>query len=414
MKKSILGMTIIGTCCVMLLGGCGAKEPAIRIEEIQSDSVDKTESVQIMECDEKAEVPGDVIPTDVATASTQADATEVEGVPRMLCHDGDIYYDTGRISDALRCGVMDWIVESTVEADETPTESNQSNFGIGYGYQCWGKGQLHVNIDGTWHIFQASEACRLTVTNGNNGERVELERSPVFWEVIEKYQNLDVTAQNKQMDRVGYSYCLRLYDGEDNLMTTVTPTGRELDLDGVLYEDNGYGTVNELYLALDALFEEDFPEATATESMAASERNMQEQNAIQGEHQSTMQGENETDGGIDVLEDVTMTVTYATNKGVNLVLMNLSDKNMQCGDDYELQMLKDGEWYRVDYIIDNWAFTAIAYMMPQNEPVNMCVNWKYFHGILPVGQYRIVKEVMDFRGTGDYTTYRLAAEFAVE
>lgn len=384
MRKNVWGAIVvcgIGIC----LSGCGEaaleKKPEKSAEmttisiDVQTDIREQSVDVVRVECEnEEADVK-------------EADAAEAD---RMLCINDEIYYDTGRISNVLRCGVMDWIIDSSVSEGEMPMEDKQSNFGTGYGYQRWSKGQVHVNIDDSWHIFQASEAHRLTVTNGNNGALVELERSPKFWEIIEKYQNLDVTAQNKQADKTGYSYCLRLYDKEDNLIATVTPMGREINLDGEYYSDNGYGTVAELQLALDALFEKDFPEATASKKVA-------------------QQG-----GMADVLEDVYMSVTYATDKGANLVFMNYSDKNMEFGDDYELQMCKDGEWYQVDYIIDNWAFNAIAYMMPKNEPVSMCVDWTHFHGVLPAGQYRIVKSVMDFRGTGDYTTYRLAAEFEVQ
>lgn len=362
---------------VMCLLGCGAIEEEAMKNSGTEIAVEEPERGMFQESTENSAVDKPDV----------QEVTTTDSTPRMLCINGEIYYDTGRISDALRCGVMDWIIDSSVPEGEIPTEDNQSNFGTGYGYQRWGKGQVHVNIEDTWHIFQASETYRLTVTNGNNGEMIELERGPAFWEIIEKYQNLDITRENKQADSVGYSYCLRLYDVEGNLTNTITPMQREINLDGEYYSDNGYGTVTELYLALDALFEEDFPEATATERAT---------------------------GDVDVLEDVYMSITYATDKGANLVLMNYSDKNMECGDDYELQMLKGGEWYQVDYIIDNWAFNAIAYMMPQNKPISMYIDWTHFHGILPAGQYRIVKSVMDFRGTGDYTTYGLTAEFEVK
>lgn len=421
MKNRILCVVFVWVILTAQLLGCEATElrkdaeeqnsKAISVvdldEDMQTGDTEKSRpedfDLQIVECDERTEAAGTALPTDSETGDNALTHTaETDDTPRMLRVNGEIYYDTGRISDALRCGLMDGVIDSSVSEGETPTENNQSNFGTGYGYQRWMKGQVHVNIDDTWHIFQTSETYRLTVTNGNNGELVELERSPAFWEIIEKYQNLDVTSQNKQADRTGYSYCLRLYDKEDTLIATATPMGREINLDGEYYSDNGYGTVAELQLALDALFEGDFPEATATERAFVQDKTSQ---GVNGNQVATED--------IDVLEDVYMSVTYATEKGANLVLMNYSDKNMQCGDDYELQMLKDGEWYQVDYIIDNWAFNAIAYMMPKNEPVSMCIDWTHFHGVLPAGQYRIVKSVMDFRGAGDYTTYRLGAEFDI-
>lgn len=397
MKNRIGKMTTMLTLCTVMIAGCGNQE-SLAITEAD---ISETKSVLSTENAVSGVDAGGVASETVASEMVDTVKTDDVHVPRMLCIDGEIYYDTGRISDALRCGVMDWIIDSSVPAGEIPAENMQSNFGTEYGCQRWTKGQVHVNIDGTWHIFQTSDVYRLKVTNGNNGEEIELERGPAFWEIIEKCQNLDVTALNAEVDSVGYPYCLRLYDEENNLLATMNHVGRKLNVDGEFYEDNGYGTVNELYLVLDALFEEDFPLATATERVRSSEQNV-------------VQGKNEKAERIDELEDVTMSVTYATEKGANLVLMNFSDKNMQCGEDYELHRLKDGEWYKSDYIIDNWAFAAIAYMMPQNQPVSIFIDWTHFHGTLPHGQYRIVKTVTDFRGTGDYTDYKLAAEFEVK
>ena len=116
----------------------------------------------------------------------------------------------------------------------------------------------------------------------------------------------------------------------------------------------------------------------------------------------------------DLLEGVTMKVTYATSRGANLVFSNDTDLEIECGDDYSLQAYVDGAWHDVEYIIDNAAFNAIAYTVPQNGTRSWGVRWTFFHGELPPGDYRIVKSVMDFRGTGDYTIYQLAAEFSIE
>lgn len=89
-------------------------------------------------------------PDTVEPASTQAKSAVIP----MVKIDGEFYYDTGRTSDALRCGVMDGEITSSVDGTEIPSEDNQSNFGC-YGYQ-WGseKNTLEVNIDDKWVIFE--------------------------------------------------------------------------------------------------------------------------------------------------------------------------------------------------------------------------------------------------------------------
>ncbi len=117
---------------------------------------------------------------------------------------------------------------------------------------------------------------------------------------------------------------------------------------------------------------------------------------------------------IDTLEGVSMEVVYVNNQGIKLSFLNKTDKDIQFGDDYSLEMKKDGKWYAVDYIIENFGFHSIAYVAQKDVLANWEVDWTYFHGILPRGTYRIVKSVADFKGTGDFSTYNLAAEFVVE
>lgn len=72
--------------------------------------------------------------------------------PNLIRISGALYYDTGEISTALRCGMLDGRIDSISEG-RIPTEDNQSNFGTGYGYQI-GSNRYEVNIDGQWHIFR--------------------------------------------------------------------------------------------------------------------------------------------------------------------------------------------------------------------------------------------------------------------
>lgn len=370
--STVLLVTMLA-CCILV--GCEKNEG---VAEAVGEEIDESYATLPVTLDEMT--PG----LENGKLPEQDETTKGE---KMVQVNGALYYDTGMTNNDLRCGMMDGEITSAVAAEEVPSEDDQSNFGKGYGYQYWGKKVIHINIDGSWCVFQASEAYRLTVTNGNNGEMVELERSPKFWDIIEKYNSLDVTKAENQTACMGYNYCLRLYDKEGNLMSTVTPQDHTVKIDGVYYEENGYGSIGILFLVLDTLFAEDVPEATASKV---------------------------ADGKVDTLDGVSMYVDYNTDRGANLVISNSTDKQIQFGEDYALQMLKGEEWYEVDYIIDNWAVHSIAYMVPKDEPGSWNVKWTYCHGILPPGQYRIIKGVMDFRGTGDYTNYRLAAEFEVK
>ena len=119
----------------------------------------------------------------------------------------------------------------------------------------------------------------------------------------------------------------------------------------------------------------------------------------------------ETD--VNTFPGVTMTLLEATKTGARVQLLNTTELEVDFGEDYDLQEYAGGQWVSVPYLIDNWGFHDIAYEMPKDKPVEWETDWETFHGALEPGRYRLVKSVMDFRGTGDYTQYKLAAEFEI-
>lgn len=73
---------------------------------------------------------------------------------RYIMVDGELYYDTDRVIDELRCGVMDGEITASVAEAELPQQDDCSNFGAGYGYQYAGLYSIDVVIDGDWCRFQ--------------------------------------------------------------------------------------------------------------------------------------------------------------------------------------------------------------------------------------------------------------------
>ena len=73
---------------------------------------------------------------------------------RMFNVDGDLYYDSGLISEMTpRCGTMDGNLKKTVAENEIPLKSGEANFEI-EGYQNATSITKEVNIDGQWEIFK--------------------------------------------------------------------------------------------------------------------------------------------------------------------------------------------------------------------------------------------------------------------
>ena len=92
-----------------------------------------------------------------------------------------------------------------------------------------------------------------------------------------------------------------------------------------------------------------------------------------------------------------------------------SSDELMCGSDYTLEKRVDGAWQPVpqkdpEMVV---AWTAEAYMIPAGGEHRMTLDWSWMYGELESGQYRVGKSVMLFRGTGDYDTSFVYAEFAV-
>ena len=103
---------------------------------------------------------------------------------------------------------------------------------------------------------------------------------------------------------------------------------------------------------------------------------------------------------------------YSATEG-ELEFVNLSDRDLQYGEWFDIQRRVNGEWYSLSYIIDGVAFHQVAYRLPKGETSVKNVNWIWMYGELPAGEYRIVTDVIDYRAPGDFDQYYLAEEFEI-
>ena len=82
--------------------------------------------------------------------------------------------------------------------------------------------------------------------------------------------------------------------------------------------------------------------------------------------------------------------------------------------------LMTGSYYRLEhkneemaFLVDDVVWTAEAYMIQKDSETQMQANWEWLYGTLEPGTYRIVKQVMDFRGPGDFDEKEYSAEFTI-
>lgn len=82
------------------------------------------------------------------------------------------------------------------------------------------------------------------------------------------------------------------------------------------------------------------------------------------------------------------------------------------GDEFEMEVQNDGKWERVpDILGGEYAFNAIAHIIAVGQSSEVDLSWEWVYGKLPAGEYRIKKEIHDFRGTGDFDKYTVYAHF---
>lgn len=110
---------------------------------------------------------------------------------------------------------------------------------------------------------------------------------------------------------------------------------------------------------------------------------------------------------------ITLHAEAVTDVGMTLVCTQSGGNpsgELQTGSPFWLEWkAENGQWtgnIPVD-VEGEIVWTEEAWLIPQEETVRWEVSWESLYGSLPDGTYRLRKEITDFRGTGDYDTYRL-------
>lgn len=84
------------------------------------------------------------------------------------------------------------------------------------------------------------------------------------------------------------------------------------------------------------------------------------------------------------------------------------------GDEFELEVQNDGKWESVPDILEGgYGFHDIAYIIAAGQSLEVDLSWEWIYGKLPAGEYRVKKEIFDFRGTGDFDEYTVYAHFVL-
>lgn len=116
---------------------------------------------------------------------------------------------------------------------------------------------------------------------------------------------------------------------------------------------------------------------------------------------------------------VTLETENITKKGLTLLCHHSGGENvfeLHTGSYYVIQKLENESWVDVEYLPQEYAvaWTMEAWTIQKESTTTWDVNWEWLYGELPAGEYRIGKEIMNFRGTGDYDKEMIYAGFIIK
>ena len=115
---------------------------------------------------------------------------------------------------------------------------------------------------------------------------------------------------------------------------------------------------------------------------------------------------------------IQMTAGNVTPSGLTLICNQEGGENvveLNTGSFYKLEVLKDDVYCNVDYVLEpnDIAWTSESYIVALNDTTTWDINWEWLYGKLPAGQYRIVKEIINFKGPGNADEEYIFVEFEI-
>lgn len=115
----------------------------------------------------------------------------------------------------------------------------------------------------------------------------------------------------------------------------------------------------------------------------------------------------------DSTREWNINVTEISANGGIFTIQNNSDQVISYGEQYTLQGKRDDKWVDVPYIIQDWGFHDIGYIIKANDSVTIEVDWQWLYGTLPVGNYQLIKEIQVQQPDDSYKTVQLEIEFRI-
>lgn len=93
------------------------------------------------------------------------------------------------------------------------------------------------------------------------------------------------------------------------------------------------------------------------------------------------------------VENVSIGIFDISLTGATIVIKDTNKEPYVYGEWYKIETEKNGKWYEVETKIENYGFNEIGYIPDEKGEVKFVIDWKWLYGELPLGSYRILKQV---------------------
>lgn len=116
---------------------------------------------------------------------------------------------------------------------------------------------------------------------------------------------------------------------------------------------------------------------------------------------------------------ITLTAENISHSGATIVCSQSEGENvfeLNTGSFYIIQKLVETGYVDVEYLPQEYdiGWTSEAYIINKGGSTTWDINWEWLYGKLPAGEYRIGKEIMNFRGPGDFDQEMVYAHFEIK
>lgn len=109
---------------------------------------------------------------------------------------------------------------------------------------------------------------------------------------------------------------------------------------------------------------------------------------------------------------VTMTVKHVADTKIAVNINNSADESVTFGEDYILEVKEGNKWYSLP-VNDDIMFTSIGYALKKGSDFQWSTDYEILYGILPAGQYRIIKGFSIELQQETPKEYFISAEFSI-